>query len=105
VHRPAKPRPRPHRIPHRSSPSGRPWPPLCFKCFRRFRLMFQASRKKRPMFQAFYLNVAKVNLRFCIRCNNNIHMLQAYIFECFSCFQSMFQLFHHDVAEIYLDVT
>jgi hypothetical protein len=96
VHRLAKHRSRSRPIPHRSSLSGRPWPPVmsCFKCFRRFILMFQV----------FDLNVAKVDLGCCICCNDNIRMLQAYVFECFSCFKSMFQVFHHDVVEVYLDV-
>jgi hypothetical protein len=78
------------------SPPGRPWPPStsCFKCFRRFRLMFEA----------FHLNVAKVDLGCCICCNNNICMLQAYVFKYFSCFKNMFQVFHHNVAKVYLDV-
>jgi hypothetical protein len=46
-----------------SSPPGRLWPPvtLCFKCFRRFRLMFQV----------FNLNVANRS--------RMLHMLQAYV--------------------------
>jgi hypothetical protein len=51
VHRPTKPWSRSRSIPHCSSPPGRPWLPTtsCFKCFRRFRLMFQA----------FHLNLQK----------------------------------------------
>jgi hypothetical protein len=57
----------------------------CFKCFRRFMLMFQV----------FHLDVAKVDLRCCICCNDNICMLQVYVFKCFRC---IFQVFHLDVA-------
>jgi hypothetical protein len=44
--------PRPKLASYRSLPQGRPWPPTtpCFKCFRRFKLMFQV----------FHLNVAKI---------------------------------------------
>ena len=49
----------------------------------------------------FYLDVVKVYLRCCICCNDNIRMLQAYIFKCF---RRMFQVFHLDVAKIDLDV-
>jgi hypothetical protein len=77
---------------------------VVFQVFQPFQNYVSNESKKRPMFQAFYLNVAKVNIRFCISCNNNIHMLQAYVFECFGCFKSMFQLFHHNVVEVYLDV-
>ena len=56
------------------------------------------------MFEAFNLNAVKVDLGCCICCNDNIRMLQAYVFECFNCVKSMFQVFHHDVAEVYLDV-
>jgi hypothetical protein len=46
---------------------GRPAPAtLCYKCFR-------------LMFQVFRLDVAKVDLRCCICCNDNIRMLQAYV--------------------------
>jgi hypothetical protein len=54
------------------------------------------------MFWAFHPNVAKADLECCICCDDNILMLQAYVFECFSCFKSIFQVFHHDVAKIYL---
>jgi hypothetical protein len=60
---------------------------LCFKCFMRFRLMFQV----------FHLDVAKVNLRCCMCCNENIRMLQAYAS---SVFRRMFQVFHLDVAYV-----
>jgi hypothetical protein len=58
------------------SPLGRLWPPttLCFKCFRRFRLMFQVfhlnvanrSRCCKPMFQVFQMYVSSVSFGCCI---------------------------------------
>jgi hypothetical protein len=65
-----------------SSSPDRLWPPTtpCFKCFRRFGLMFQVLR----------LDVAKVDLGCCICCIDNIRMLQAYVLSvsdvCFKCF-------------------
>jgi hypothetical protein len=65
-----------------SSTTSRPWSPvmLRFKYFRRFRFMFQM----------FHLDIAKVDLRCCICCNDNICMLQAYVSSvsdvCFKCF-------------------
>jgi uncharacterized membrane protein len=56
------------------------------------------------MFQVFDLDVAKVNLRCCICCNNNIRMLQAYILKCFRCFKHMFQVFYLDVTKVNLGV-
>ena len=53
------------------------------------------------MFQVFHLDVAKVYLRCCICCNDNIRMLQAYVFKCFIC---IFQVFHLDVTKVDLDV-
>jgi hypothetical protein len=46
-------------------------------------------------FKCFHLNVAKVDLGFCICCKGNIRMLQAYVSGvsdvCFKCFIWMFQ--------------
>jgi hypothetical protein len=44
------------------------------------------------------MDVAKVNLRCYICCNNNIRMLQAYIFKCFRYFRRKFQTFYLGVA-------
>jgi hypothetical protein len=49
------------------------------------------------MFELFHLDVAKIDLGCCIRCNDNIRMLQAYVFKCF---KHMFQVFHLDVAYV-----
>jgi hypothetical protein len=76
---------------YRRSPLGRPWSPatLCFKCFSCFRLMFQV----------FHLDVTKVDLQCCIRCNDNVRMLQAYVSSgsnvsviCFKCFIRMLHM-------------
>jgi hypothetical protein len=56
-------------------------PNLCFKCFD--------------------LDVAKIYLRCCICCNDNICMLQTYVFKCF---RRMFQVFWLDVAKVDLGV-
>jgi hypothetical protein len=84
------------------------------------------------MFQVFHLDVAKVDLRCCICCNNNIRMLQTYVSvvsdvcfkcfigilqkyiwmlhnmhvsrACFQCFIYMLQVFHLDVVKVDLDV-
>jgi hypothetical protein len=53
------------------------------------------------MFQMFHLDVAEVYLRCCICCNDNIRMLQAYIFKCF---RRMFKAFHLDVAYVVMAI-
>jgi hypothetical protein len=53
------------------------------------------------MFQVFDMDVTKVNLKCC---NDNIRMLQAYIFKCFRCFRCTFQVFYLDVAKVDLSV-
>jgi hypothetical protein len=74
---------------YRSPQSGRPWLPAtpCLKCFRHFQLMFQV----------FHLNVTKVDLGCCIRCNGNIRMLQAYVSSISGvldiCFKSFIRMF------------
>jgi hypothetical protein len=55
---------------------------LCFKCFMRFKLLFQV----------FHLDVAKVDLDV------------AYVFECFRCFRLLFKVFHLDVEKVDVDV-
>jgi hypothetical protein len=72
-------------VPHR--PPGRAWPSATLY-FRRSRLMFQV----------FDLDVAKVYLRCCMCYNDNISMLQVYVFSvsgisdvCFKCFICMSQ--------------
>jgi hypothetical protein len=55
---------------------------LYFKCFRRFKLLFQA----------FNLNVAKVDLDV------------AYVFKYFKFFRFLFQVFHLNVVKVDLDV-
>jgi hypothetical protein len=37
-------------------------------------------------------------------CNDNIHMLQAYVSKCFRYFRHMFQVFYIDVAKVSIDV-
>jgi hypothetical protein len=73
-------------------PTGRPWSPTmpCFKCFRRFKLMFQV----------FHLGIAKVDVGCCICCNDNISMLQAYVSSVSHVFRRMFQVFHLDIAYV-----
>jgi flagella basal body P-ring formation protein FlgA len=67
---------------YRSPPLGRPWPPAT-PCFRRFKLMFQVV----------HLDVAKVDLRCFICCNDNIRMFQAYVQSVLVVFKRMFQVF------------
>jgi hypothetical protein len=52
------------------------------------------------MFQVFHLGVAKVHLRCCICCNDNIHVA----IVCFKRFRYMFQVFHLDIAKVDLGV-
>ena len=52
-------------------------------------------------FECVHLDVAKVYL---ICCNDNIHMVQVYVFKCFRCLRRMFQLFLLNVAKVDLDV-
>jgi hypothetical protein len=56
----------------RSSPPGRPWPLAtpCFKCFQGFRNMFSF-----------------VSFRYCLRCNDYIHMLL--VFQLFQTYVSV----------------
>jgi hypothetical protein len=77
---------------YHSSPSGRPWPSAtsCFRCFKRFKVMFQV----------LHLNVAKVNLRCCICCNGNICMLQAYVLIVSCVSNVLFQMFYLNVSKL-----
>jgi hypothetical protein len=62
-------------------------------------IVFQMLRF-RLMFQVFYLDVAKVDLRCCICCNDNIRMLQVYVLNVSGVFKHMFQVFRLDVAYV-----
>ena len=89
--------PGPELADYRSFPPGRLRSPvvLCFKCFRRSRLMFQichlnvANRSwMLNMLQAYVLSVSDV----CFKC---FHLDVAYVtIALYACFKSMFQVFH-----------
>jgi hypothetical protein len=73
-----------------SSLPGRLWL-LVTLPFRRFRLMF-------------YLDVAKVDLRCFLCCNNNIYMLQDYVSNISGVFRRMFEVFRLDICHIRLNL-
>ena len=77
---------------YRNSPPGRPW-------WRRHILSVLGVLDL--YFECVHLDVAKVYL---ICCNDNIHMVQVYVFKCFRCLRRMFQLFLLNVAKVDLDV-
>jgi hypothetical protein len=61
-----------------------------FKCFRRFRLMFQT----------FHLDVAKVDQGCFICCNDNIHVFQVYVQNVSVILDVCFKCFRLDVAYV-----
>jgi hypothetical protein len=52
------------------------------------------------MFQVFHLDVAKVDIGYCICCNDNIRILQVYVLSVSGVFRRMFQVFYLDVAYV-----
>jgi hypothetical protein len=55
------------------------------------------------MFQLFYLDIVKVDLRCFICCNDNIRIFQVYVQSVLVVSDTCFKCFHLDVAYIALD--